>query len=200
MLNNRTSINKTEPTNSPSGNLGVIRIYLVGYMGVGKTTVGKKLAQFFDIGFIDLDKFIESKYHKTVPELFSERGESAFRLIEQKSLMEVSDIENVVISTGGGTPCFFDNIALMNQSGITVYIQAEPEELAARLRASKTVRPIIAEKQKDELISFITSHLSERETFYNQAHIVYETNRLITKKDIHITVNGIAEEIKKLQK
>lgn len=200
MQNNRTSINKIEPTKSLSRDLEVIRIYLIGYMGVGKTTIGKKLAQFFDIGFIDLDKFIESKYHKTVPELFAERGESAFRLIEQKSLAEVSDIENVVISTGGGTPCFFDNVALMNQSGITVYIQAEPEELAARLQASKTVRPIIAEQQKDELISFITNHLSEREKFYNQAQIVYETNRLITKKDIHITVNGIAEVIKKLQK
>jgi len=83
-------------------------------MGVGKTTVGKKLAKLLDIGFVDLDKFIESKYHKTVPELFAERGEREFRLIEQKSLIEVSEIEDVVVSTGGGTPCFFENIRLMN--------------------------------------------------------------------------------------
>ena len=176
------------------------RVYLIGYMGVGKTTIGKKLAQALGANFIDLDKFIESRYRKTVSKLFSERGEEAFRLLEQKSLREISEIENVVISTGGGTPCFFDSIKLMNQTGITVYIQAEPEELAARLGASKTVRPIIAEKPKDELVSFITNHLSEREKFYSQAQIVYKTNHLITKNDIHITVNGIANKIKKLQK
>ena len=167
-------------------------------MGVGKTTIGKKLAKFFDINFIDLDKFIESKYHKTVPELFAERGESEFRSIEQKSLKEVSEIENIVISTGGGTPCFFDNIEIMNRTGITVYIQAEPEELAARLRASKTVRPLVSGKAKDELVPFITHHLSEREKFYKQAKIVYETDHLVTKEDVHLTVNGIAQEIKRV--
>lgn len=181
-------------------NPNVVRIYLTGYMGVGKTTVGKKLAQHLGIGFIDLDKYIESKYHKTVPMLFAQHGEDEFRRMEQKTLREVSAIENVVISTGGGAPCFFDNMDVMNATGITVYIEAEPEELAARLRASKTVRPIISDKPKDELISFITNHLSEREGFYSCAQIVYKTDHLITKEDIHITVTGIAEEIKKLQK
>lgn len=176
----------------------MIRIYLIGYMGVGKTTVGKKLARLLDISFIDLDRFIESKYHKTVAELFAERGETEFRLIEQKSLGEVSEIENVVISTGGGAPCFFDNMEWMNRTGITVYIQATPEELAARLRASKTVRPLVAGKPHHELIPFITNHLSEREKFYNQAKIVYKTDHLITKKDVHLTVEGIAREIKYL--
>lgn len=197
---NNITIDNAYSNKSPLGDKGVVRIYLIGYMGVGKTTIGKKLAKFFDIGFIDLDKFIESKYHKTVPELFAERGESEFRLIEQKSLLEVSEIENVVISTGGGTPCFFNNVRVMNQTGITVYIQAEPEELAARLRASKTVRPIVSGKAKDELTPFITNHLSEREKFYNQAKVVYKTDHLVTKEDVHLTVNGIAQEIKKLQK
>ena len=147
-----------------------------------------------------MDKFIESKYYKTVPELFIERGESEFRLIEQKTLKEVSEIENVVISTGGGTPCFFDNVELMNQTGITVYIQAEPEELAARLRTSKTVRPIVSGKAKEELYSFISNHLSERERFYTQAQIIYKTNHLVTKEDVHLTVDEIVSEIKKLQK
>jgi shikimate kinase len=169
-------------------------------MGVGKTTVGKKLAKLFDIGFIDLDKFIESKYHKTVPELFAERGENEFRLIEQKSLIEVSEIENVVVSTGGGTPCFFENIRLMNQTGITVYIHAEPNELAARLRASKTIRPLVSGKTGEDLTMFIASHLKERERFYNQAQVIYKTDRLITKEEVHLTVDRIANEIKILLK
>ena len=175
----------------------MVRIYLIGYMGVGKTTVGKKLAKLLDIGFVDLDKFIESKYHKTVPELFAERGEREFRLIEQKSLIEVSEIEDVVVSTGGGTPCFFENIRLMNQTGTTVYIHAEPEELAARLRTSKTVRPIVSGKTGEDLTLFIAQHLRERERFYNQAQVIYKTDRLITKEDIHLTVDRIADEIKK---
>ena len=178
----------------------MVRIYLIGYMGVGKTTVGKKLAKLFDIGFIDLDKFIESKYHKTVPELFAERGENEFRLIEQKSLIEVSEIENVVVSTGGGTPCFFENIRLMNQTGITVYIHAEPDELAARLRASKTIRPLVSGKTGEDLMMFIANHLKERERFYNQAQLIYKTDRLITKEEVHLTVDRIANEIKILLK
>ena len=197
MQNSNINISNKQPAKSP---LEGGRIYLIGYMGVGKTTVGKKLAKLLDIGFIDLDKFIESKYYKTVPELFTERGESEFRLIEQKTLKEVSEIENVVISTGGGTPCFFDNVELMNQTGITVYIQAEPEELAARLRTSKTVRPIVSGKAKEELYSFISNHLSERERFYTQAQIIYKTNHLVTKEDVHLTVDEIVSEIKKLQK
>lgn len=169
-------------------------------MGVGKTTIGKKLAKLFHVSFIDLDKLIESKYRKTVPELFVEYGESGFRQLEQKSLSEVSEIEDVVISTGGGTPCFFDNMQRMNRAGITVYIHADPVELAARLCASKTVRPIVSGKSREELVPFITNHLSEREKFYNQARIIYKTDYLITKEHVHLTVDGIAQEIKKLQR
>lgn len=214
MQNNATNITNSQPAKSQTitqphtfpyaenvrKGIGVVRIYLIGYMGVGKTTVGKKLAHLLDMNFIDLDKFIESKYHKTVSELFAEKGEPEFRLIEQKSLREVSEIEDVVVSTGGGAPCFFDNMQLMNQSGVTVYIKADAEELAARLRASKTVRPIVAGKSFEELKPFITRHLSDREPFYNQAKIVYQTDRLVTKEHVHLTVDGIAGEIRKIQK
>lgn len=175
------------------------RIYLIGYMGVGKTTIGKELSKLHDLSFIDLDKFIENKYHKTVPQLFAEKGEDVFRELERKCLLEVSDIEDVVVSTGGGTPCFFDNMAIMNETGISVYIQATPLELVSRLQASKNVRPIVSEKNAEELLPFITRHLSERDYFYNQAHIIFPTNRLITKKHISVTVIGISNEIKKLQ-
>ena len=171
------------------------RIYLIGYMGVGKTTIGKKLAKQLDLSFIDLDKHIESKYRQTIPQLFEAKGEAEFREIEHKALVEVSQIENIVISTGGGTPCFHDNMAIMNQTGLTLYIHAEVEELAARLGASQNVRPIIAGKSREELIPFITEHLAEREQFYNQANVIFKTDSLITSEEVFLTVEAIAHEL-----
>lgn len=172
------------------------RIFLIGYMGSGKTTVGKRLANSLSLSFIDLDDFIQNKYRKTIAEIFSEVGEDEFRKLERKALIEVSEIEDVVISTGGGAPCYFDNIDLMNSKGITVYIEAEPEELASRLLVSKSVRPIISGKSEDELIPFIREHLSKRECYYKKAKIVYHTESMITKDEIHLTVQGIEEQLK----
>lgn len=172
------------------------RIFIVGYMGSGKTTVGKKLAKSLGLSFIDLDAFIESKQRKTVAQIFAERGEDEFRKIESNSLREVALFEDAVISTGGGTPCFFDNMELMNNAGTTIYIQAEPQELAERLLASKTVRPLIAGKSKDELTPFIAKHLAARERYYMNSKIIYHTDRMISKEDVYFTVNGIVEKLK----
>ncbi|HHU41237.1 MAG TPA: shikimate kinase [Fermentimonas caenicola] len=173
------------------------RVFLIGYMGSGKTTVGKKLASLLKLSFIDLDAYIEGKHRKKISEIFAEKGEDEFRKIERRALIDVSQIENAIISTGGGAPCFFDNMSLMNESGVTVYIEADPEELAARLMASKTVRPLIAGKSKDELIPFITKHLADRERYYRNAKIIYHTERMISKEDVYLTVNGIAEQLNK---
>lgn len=175
------------------------RVFLVGYMGVGKTTVGKVLSKRLGVEFIDLDKYIENRYRKTIAQLFDEKGEENFRKIERNALSEVSSFENVLIATGGGTPCFFDNMEVMNRSGITVYIKAEPEELVARLNASKTVRPIIRGKSPQELSGFVAQQLKERERYYTKARIIFETERLISRQDIHKTVEGIAENLKHLQ-
>ena len=172
------------------------RVFLIGYMGSGKTTVGKKLAKSLLLSFIDLDDFIQNKYRKTVSEIFAELGEEEFRKIERKALREVSDIEDVVISTGGGAPCYFNNMKLMNNAGITLYIEVEPEELAARLLASKTVRPLIAGKSEEELIPFIREHLSQRERYYKSAQIVYHSDKMITKEEIYLTVKDIEEQLK----
>ena len=90
------------------------RIFLIGYMGAGKTTVGRKLAKELDLSFIDLDLYIEGRYHRSIRQLFTERGEEGFRDIERRLLHEVAAFEDVLVSTGGGTPCFFDNMAFMN--------------------------------------------------------------------------------------
>ena len=122
------------------------RIILIGYMGAGKTTVGKALSKELNIPFYDLDWYIESRRHKTVPQLFSEVGEEGFRKIEYNMLHEVAEFEDVVISCGGGTPCFFDNIDYMNQQGDVIYLKADPEVLYKHLLMGKTERPLLKGK------------------------------------------------------
>ena len=122
------------------------RIFLVGFMGCGKTATGKRLAEQIGWQFIDLDKFIESRYCKTIPQLFTEWGEAEFRVVERAALLEVSDYEQVVKSTGGGAACFLNNMDDMNARGVTVYLHAEPEELVDRLRHAKVERPLLKGK------------------------------------------------------
>jgi shikimate kinase len=173
------------------------RIFIVGYMGSGKTTVGKRLAESLSLAFVDLDACIEQKYGKTVSALFAEKGEDGFREIERQSLREAAEIDDAVISTGGGTPCFFDNMEVMNRAGVTIYLKTHPEDIALHLRGSKTVRPLIAGKTEEELVPFITEHLALRESYYEKAHIVYHTGRMITKEKIHLTVRAIGELYKR---
>ena len=146
------------------------RIFLIGYMGSGKSTVGKLLANKLGYSFIDMDAQIEAQQFKTIAQIFSELGEDKFRLLEQKCLHEVSEFDNVVISTGGGTSCFFDNISYMNANGLTVYLKFTAQELAERLGGSHVAkRPVLGNRQGDELLQFISEGLSKREPYYIQA-------------------------------
>jgi shikimate kinase len=145
------------------------RIILIGYMGAGKTTIGKALAQELGITFYDLDWYISSRMRKTIAQIFEERGEDGFRQIERNMLHEVAEFEDVVISCGGGTPCFFDNIDYMNQQAPVVYLKAEPEVLYKHLAMSKNDRPLLRGKSQEELITFIREQLEIREPFYTKA-------------------------------
>lgn len=167
------------------------RVFLIGYMGVGKTTIGKLLSKELDVQFFDLDVYIENRYRKTIQEIFAEKGETKFRCIEREMLREVATFQNVLISTGGGTPCFYDNMDLMNRQGVTVYIKASVQQLVARLLASKNVRPIIQNKSAHELYSFVTTHLAEREEYYSKAQLTYETERLVTLAHVNESVTAI---------
>ncbi len=154
------------------------RIALIGYMGAGKTTVGHQLADALGLPFYDLDWYIQMRFHRTVEELFEERGEEGFRELEHNMLHEVAEFENVVISCGGGTPCFFDNMDYLNAQAETVYLKAEPEVLAMHLKMGKVVRPLLKGKTDEELLDFIREKVQEREEYYLRAKHVLDVSLL----------------------
>lgn len=160
------------------------RIILIGYMGAGKTTIGKALAQELNLDFYDLDWYIEDRFRMKIPEIFAQKGEQGFRDIERKMLHEVAEFENVVISAGGGTPCFFDNIDYMNQQADTVYLKAEPDVLYEHLMMGKSQRPLIQGKTKDELKAYISESLAWREPFYSKAKHTLDIHLIEHKKQI----------------
>jgi len=157
-----------------------MRIFLTGYMGCGKSTIGRKLAALMGMNFIDLDKYIEERNFKSVPDIFAQEGEASFREKERQALHEVAQFEDIIIGTGGGAPCFFDNMQRMNEAGITIYLAPDNETLAFRLLKSKTERPLIAGKDREELIRFIETALEKRAPFYEQSKIVIRG-----KNDVH---------------
>ena len=166
------------------------RIFLIGYMGSGKTTIGKSLSKAMGLQFVDVDLFIENRHRKTVGQLFAEKGETTFREIERRALEEIAGFEDIIISTGGGAPCFFDNMALMNSLGTTVYLKVSETELANRLILVKQNRPLIKDKNREELEIFISESLQKRESFYNQAKLVFDTEQLLDENDVdNIVVN-----------
>ena len=172
------------------------RIILIGYMGSGKTTVGKALSKETGMMFYDLDWYIESRMRKTVSQIFAEKGEEDFRKIEYNMLHEVAEFEDVIISCGGGTPCFFDNMDYLNQQGDVVYLKATPETLYKHLLMAKVERPLLKGKTKEELLEFIKTQLSTREAFYNKARYQLDVSLLDNYEKIGITVDKLKELLK----
>lgn len=162
-------------------------------MGAGKTTVGKALAKELHLQFYDLDWYIEGRMRRTVPQLFAERGEEGFRQMEHNMLHEVAEFENVVLSCGGGTPCFFDNMDYLNSQGDVIYLKADSKVLHKHLLMGKTERPLLKNKTPDELLSFIANQLKEREPFYSKARYVLNVNLMDNYEKIKITIQKIKE-------
>lgn len=167
------------------------RIILTGYMGAGKTTLGKAFARRMNLSFIDLDWYIEERFRKTIRELFAERGEDGFRDIERRMLREVLDFEDVVISTGGGTPCFFDNMEAMNRAGDTVFLDVALDVLFLRLSIAKQQRPILRGKTDQELKAFIADALALRMPYYSQAKYRLDANRLENCEQVDATAERL---------
>jgi len=153
-------------------------IYLIGFMGSGKSTAGKKLANHLGYSFTDLDAMIENKYRITIPTIFSRFDEAAFRKIEHETLKQSFSFDKHVISTGGGTPCFYNNMELINKNGISVYIKMHSKSLLDRLTKSKKKRPLIEQSPPDRMLHFIEEQLWKRDFFYNQANYTVKGENL----------------------
>ncbi len=150
------------------------RIFLIGFMGCGKTTVGKRLAHLINYQFFDLDEMIVAKNGISIASLFEKEGEESFRILEAQALTEIFNKHKVVVATGGGAPCFFDNMERMNQHGVTIYIKLTPKALKDRLKNAKEQRPLLKNKTEDALMDYIEQMLQKREPFYQKAQVKIE--------------------------
>ncbi|TKC59928.1 shikimate kinase [Pedobacter hiemivivus] len=161
----------------------MMKIFLVGFMGCGKSTMGKKLAVKLGYEFIDLDHQIEKSLDTTIADYFSIHGEAAFRKLESETLKNFDYPANAVVATGGGAPCFFDNMEWMNANGLSIYIEMSAAALAKRLEGGKEKRPLLRDLNEAQMIEFIESKLLERDVFYKRA--------LVTVNGISLTADAM---------
>lgn len=159
-----------------------MKIFLIGFMGSGKSTIGRKLAQLLKCDFVDLDNKIENMAGMSIGDYFRQYGEEQFREFERDVLQESSYHENSVIATGGGAPCYFNSMDWMKNEGKVVYISMPPKALANRLKHSKTERPLIKDLTFDELVDFVAAKLASREDYYNKADFVVSGIDLTAEK------------------
>lgn len=147
-----------------------MKISLIGYMGSGKSTVGRSLAKKLKLNFIDLDHKIEESENKKISEIFKEKGEIYFRKVENQILKKLlHSNESFILALGGGTPVFYNSMELINQFSESFYLKLNPTELKNRLIKEKTKRPLIAHLNDEDLEEFIAKHLFERNPFYSEA-------------------------------
>lgn len=165
-------------------------------MCAGKTTIGKPLAKAAGLRFYDLDWYIEERFHKRIPQMFAEEGEAVFRRREANMLREAAAFEDIVLSCGGGTPCFGDNMQYMNEVGTTVYLKASPDTLIEHIRLSHNERPLLKGKSDEELKAFVVQQLAEREPYYMQAQYVVPVDILDNTDKIDHLVNVIRETLR----
>lgn len=166
----------------------------MGYMGCGKTTFGRALSAATGFTFIDLDFYIEQRFHGTVSELFQRVGEEGFRKMERDMLREVAEFEDTIVSCGGGTPCFFDNVDFMNEHGHTLWLQASRESLFSRLIRKREKRPLLAGHTDDEIREIIDRQLEMRSPYYSKASLTWKGDTLEDKRQINETVATFLRE------
>ena len=147
------------------------RIYIVGYMGAGKTTAARRLAQRMGWEVVDTDALFEEKYKISVNDFFNKYDEPLYRKLESEVLKATESLDHVVVSTGGGTACFFDNMDWMNQHGLTVFLRISPQAAVDRVIHSRHKRPLVEGKSEEELTEFVSQHYASSLPFYEQARI-----------------------------
>ena len=170
-------------------------IFLIGYMGCGKTTLGEELARQMGLRYIDLDDFIEAQQGMTVAEIFDEMGENRFRELETEALREVAAMTDVIVGCGGGTPCHCDNMALMNRSGVTVWLTTSPERITARLLLpdQKAKRPKVASLPDEAVLSLVEKELEARTPYYAQAQLQFDSTDIETAEATIRTASRLAD-------
>jgi shikimate kinase len=146
-------------------------IFLIGFMGCGKSYIGRKIAPNLGYEYIDMDKFIETQQAMSIKQIFDEKGESYFRNLEHEFLLNIDSSQNLVISTGGGVPCFFNNIQIMNEKGLTIYLNRNKELVLSRLKKGIDKRPLLQNLNEEELSQFYDQKLADRKQYYEQAKI-----------------------------
>lgn len=152
-----------------------MKYFLVGYMACGKTRRGKVMAEELGIRFIDLDDYIVAREHRTIAQIFAEDGEVRFRQLETRYLQEICELyEDFVLSTGGGAPCFNDNMAYMNEQGQTIFLNTDIDTIVERLIRGKHKRPMVSQLENGEIREFVNRHIQERLPFYHQARKIIE--------------------------
>lgn len=164
-------------------------LFIIGYMASGKTTFGRALARKTGMQHIDLDFYIEQRFHSTVREIFAQKGEAEFRRIESAMLREVGEIEDTVVSCGGGTPCFGDNLDYMNTRGLTVCLQASDDVIADRIIQAGNKRPLMAGKSREEILMTLKEHMEARRPYYDRAQLTISGDRLENRTQISETVD-----------
>ena len=169
-------------------------VFLIGYMGCGKTTLGEALAKQMGAPFIDLDEFIEKQCGMSIPEIFDEMGEKRFREIEADALREMAAMTDVIVGCGGGTPCYNDNMALMNEAGITVWLTTSPERITARLLLPehKSKRPKILHLPDEEVLPLVKAELQARSPIYAQAQLQFDSTDIETAEETERTARRLA--------
>ena len=174
-------------------------VFLIGYMGCGKTTLGAALAQEMEMTYIDLDELIEQDAGKTIVQLFEDLGEARFREIETQALRNTLTMTDVIVGCGGGTPCHGNNMELMNQSGITVWLNTSPERLTARLLLpeQKNKRPKILALPNEAVLPFVMQELQERTPYYRQAHLHFDSTDIETAAATVRTARRLAALLKR---
>jgi len=166
------------------------KIYMIGFMGSGKSTAGRKLAQYLNWSFVDLDEMIEKKAGMKISEIFSQKGEESFRLFESEALSETGSASHTVIATGGGAPCFGNNMDFMQAHGLTIYLKLTPGKLKERVARSNDRRPLLQGISSDNLEKYISGKLSEREKWYLSAKLIIDCNKT--------SFHGLCSMVKKL--
>lgn len=166
-----------------------MRVFLVGYMASGKTTVAKKLAKALNLAVVDLDAEIEKTSGMSIPELFKTEGEMGFRKRERAELRKWLEKDDFVMATGGGTPCFFESMDEMNGAGTTVYLQMAPKAIVDRVLASKDERPILKGLTAEKMLEKVEKQLEKREAFYSRANLIFN--------GVNVDVEALAEQVKK---